>query len=85
MKIVTKLFLLFSLSVLISLSAGLFYANKTRDSSLFDSNVEALADWEDDLIETCDTYCNFKLGYICILQTYHGFEINCDNMVDWTY
>lgn len=48
------------------------------------ANVEALADGEA-IMQKCDTYCKYRSGYICWLQTNQGYKINCDEMVPWTF
>jgi len=50
-----------------------------------EANVEALSRSESDPVSLCSTHCKFSSGYVCVLQTNHGYDINCQNMVPWFY
>ncbi len=72
---------LFICSAIVSFIAKKQSSNKSFD--LIKANIEALTNTEFDPIYQCKINCRDKYGYICILKTNIGFDINCDNMVPW--
>lgn len=50
-------------------------------------NIEALTEDEtgEELMKKCDTYCRYRSGYVCYLNTNYGFTIYCDEMVAWNF
>ena len=56
---------------------------KRNSNTILNQNVEALMSGEFNPIAMCDGHCRYKSGYICILKTNFGFDINCDDMVPW--
>ena len=53
--------------------------SRNTDNTIFEANVEALADGEQ-YIELCNKYCTDYSNYICTLYTDYGFNISCQAM-----
>ena len=56
---------------------------KRNNGTILNRNVEALMEGEFDPVAICETHCENKSGYVCVLYTNMGFEIYCDDMVPW--
>ena len=84
----TKIWTLFSCAII---AVCLFFAASAfsnDNNNLILENTEALSDGEtiipvEDLIKWCDNYCFEAPGYVCVLVTTYGFNVNCDEMDAW--
>ncbi len=52
------------------------------EDEFFNENLEALMDGEG-IIGLCDKYCSTMSGYVCVLNTSAGYDINCVDMKAW--
>ncbi len=52
------------------------------EDEFFNENLEALMEGED-MVGLCDKYCSAMRGYICVLNTSAGYDINCIDMKVW--
>ena len=75
----SKIFIV--LALFLSLVVSLCVRSNEMDTmeNLFKANIEALASIEDP-IALCDRYCYDRIGYVCVLTTIYGFDINCIDM-----
>ena len=53
-----------------------------NEDEFFNENLEALMEGEG-VIGLCDKYCSIMPGYICVLNTSAGYDINCIDMKVW--
>lgn len=83
-----KFFVTAAIAALMGVAGYLRHANATPADGLSDlelANAEALALDPEQHMGFCDTYCSYRYGYICVLTTNHGYNVNCDNMVPWNF
>lgn len=75
------------LSSILSYGFGALFAYEhytmSEEEKAMLKNVEALTNSEVDYVNLCNTYCWNRSGYVCVLETNHGFNINCDEMIAW--
>ncbi len=83
-----KFFAAVAIAALMGVGGYFAKSSTTKNDGLSDlqlQNAEALAYSGEAQELACYSYCKFKFGYICWLQTAAGYKINCDNMAAWNF
>lgn len=58
---------------------------QNRSSELILANIEALSYDPEQVIKACEIHCWTRIGYICVLNTSSGVDLECYNSVPWNY